>query len=284
MRRAILLAALFAMALGCDASGTPLSVVQAAPVPGPVRTLRIVMDSRDLIEGALGHALIKAYDPNGMSLATDRVQIVSSNLAVTTIGPSELLVARDPSTGRSWREQSVSLLLIAPGVATVRVMLDGVTDTLQLSVQPRRVSNSALVVESFAVHEFRATCAWACPYLVYAPQLVLREPTGGRTVEVEDVQFTVGTHTTGVCRGRVVFTPGRRAEVNPIDAYLWANDLIFVSLDGTPFPGEVATARVTIRDAGGTRTVLETFGGVQRMSTQPGWPLASFDTYGWSCR
>lgn len=284
MRQMLPLLALGAIVLACDSSGTPAGLLPAGPAPGPVRTLRIAMDTSELIEGAVRNGLLTAYDKSGAPLATDRAQVVSSNPAVATFASSESLVGRDASTGRTWREQKVRLLLVAPGTATVRVTLDGISDSLHLSVQRMRASNSALVVESFSVIEYRAVCAWACPYLVYAPQLVLREPTGGRTVEVMDVQFTLGVHTTGVCEGKVVFTPGLRAEINPIDAYLWANDMIFVSLSGAPLPGDFGTARVTVRDAGGKLTVVQAIGAVQRMASQPTPPMLAANNVGWSCR
>ena len=284
MRRLIPLAALTAIVLACDSPNAPAADVLAAPVPGAVRTLRISMDTAQLIEGVLGHALLKAYDQSGMPLGTDRAQVVSSNPAVATIAASSLNAARDPRTGRIWQEQVIGFRLVAPGTASVFVTLDGVSDTLRLVVHPLRPSSSALVVESFTVIEYRATCAWACPYLVYAPLLKLREPTGSRTAEVVAVEFTLGNKSTGVCRGMVAYTPGRSAHLNPIYDYLWSNDLIFVSLNGQPLPGDSATARVTVRDASGNYSEVKASSAVQRMVANPVLPAPQSNDSGWNCQ
>jgi hypothetical protein len=143
------------------------------------------------------------------------------------------------------------------------------------------VTGTALVVESFTVIEYRPLCSWACPYLIYAPLIKLHEPTGRATVEVVSVEFTLGSRTTGVCWGSVVYGPGISAYLDGVYEYVWSNDLIFASLDGTPLPGAVATANVTTRAADGTFVKIEATGAVQRMVANPDFPAPRPN--GWLC-
>ena len=148
-------------------------------------------------------------------------------------------------------------------------------------VRPEFLQTAPLVVESFKIVEYRATCVWACPYLVYAPLIELREPTGRSTVEVVAVEFTLGDRTTGLCLGQATYTPGLVANLNGIYDYLWSNDLILVSLGGQPLPGDVAKAHVRVRSTDGVYHEIEASGPVERMVTNPILPAPVWG--GWSC-
>jgi len=138
------------------------------------------------------------------------------------------------------------------------------------------------VVDSFTVVEYHVQCAWACPYVAYAPLLKLHEPTGTQSAVVVSVEFMLGAKTTGLCSGSVVYGPGASEYLDGIYDYLWSNDLIFVSLDGQPIPGDVATARVTVRAVDGTLGIIEATGTVQRNVLAPVFPAPRPN--GWSCR
>ena len=180
------------------------------------------------------------------------------------------------------RELQRVLRFVGPGTADVVVTLGDRSDTIRVFVRGTPTNNPALVVDSFTVVEYRVQCAgggW-CPYLLYAPLLKLREPTGATTVEIISVEFTLGSRTTGVCRGSIFYAPGTSAYVDGIDDYPWANDLIFASPDGAGLPGD-ATAHVLMRDAQGDYSELTTATTVQRMVLNPEFP--SPRQTGWIC-
>lgn len=166
----------------------------------------------------------------------------------------------------------------APGVESPPRVL---VDTVSRANPPAVSSSRALVVDSFTVIEYRVSCAWACPYVAYAPLLKLREPTGKQGAEVISIEFTLGSKTTGACRGSVIYAAGSSAFLDGVYEYLWSNDLIFVSLDGQPLPGDVATARATVRAGDGTLGIVEATGRVQRMVSAPLFPEPRSN--GWAC-
>lgn len=179
-------------------------------------------------------------------------------------------------------------------VALAALNCDGPTSTVALPEVSRTPAppppppalppTGALVVDSFTVIEYRASCVWDCPYLVYAPLLKLRESTNTGVAMVEGVEFTVPGMSTGMCRGTVTYSPGQSHHLNYIDPYLWSNDLILVGLDGIPVPGGLATARVLVRDSQGRYGTVEASATIQRMvkvphlpAPPPGW------SSGWTC-
>src|SRR5215218_3895375 len=98
--------------------------------------------------------------------------------------------------GGAFMRRIVSLALLAAtaaGCDTSRVARPaaiGVTHPVgpdTFSAVPR--SGTLLVVDSFTVVEYRASCAWECPFLAYAPLLKLREPSGSAAVTVVSVEF-----------------------------------------------------------------------------------------------
>src|SRR5689334_12006282 len=177
---------------------------------------------------------------------------------------------------------AVALLLVACGSpAAPGVSQAPMTDTTRSSGPPSASNGTLLAVDTFTVIEYRPVCVWACPYLIYAPLIKLREPTGKASVEVVSVEYTLGSKTTGVCRGSVLYGPGSSSYLDGIYEYPWENDLIFVSLDGTPLPGDVATAHLVVRSADGTYVKLEATAPVQRMVSNPSFPSPRSNS--WVC-
>jgi hypothetical protein len=254
---------------------------QSSPLAPAIGSVRIVADTAAVFAGLELRIGVTAVDRSGIHVSTDAAVLTSSNPAVATVSLGTPIPMIDPATERRWTELASLVHLFAPGTAILRVTLGDTSDSLVVHVRPVATS-AALVVDSFSVVEYRVSCAWACPYLAYAPLLKLREPTGNSVAEVVSVEFRLGTQSTGVCRGSVVYTPGESAHVNGIYDYLWSNDLILVSIDGQPIPGDEAFAHVVVRDAHGVYGQLDAIGPVQRMVANPVFPQPSGS--GWDCR
>jgi hypothetical protein len=94
--------------------------------------------------------------------------------------------------------------------------------------------------------------------------LRLREPTGHSFADVVAVEFNLPTRTIGWCSGEQRLN-GLSVHLNGIDPYLWSNDIVFVSLSGTPLPDGPGKARVIVRDASGEYGMLEITAAIQRM-------------------
>jgi hypothetical protein len=289
MRRVIPCVVLAAVLVGCDSPatvvGTQIPVVPATPAtPAPegVSSIQIAGDTVGLIVGVPRSFEIQGYDVRGTHVSTDRAVITSSDPAIAMVSETRVIENRDVRTGQTWRELSLVIQFGAPGTVTLRATVDDRSVTYTLLVRSRPVITNALVVDSFIVVEFHVSCAWACPYLEYAPLLKLREPTGHSTVTVVSVEFVLGSLSTGVCSGSFVYTPGLSAHLNGIYDYLWSNDLIFVSLNGQPLPGDVAYAHVIVRQADGTYGLIEASGPVLRGVTNPVLPAPVHDN-GWGC-
>jgi hypothetical protein len=268
----------------CERSSGPTGTQPQTPVQPTVSgalTVRIVIDNTGLVPGSSAHVSVQATSATGAHVSTDGAVLTSSNGSIINIENSVLVPMRDAQTGATWTERYATVRAYGSGTATVQATIGGATDTVRLNVQPL-AGSAALVVDSFTVVEFRASCAWNCPYLVYAPQLTLREPTRTSTVQIVSVEFTLGKQTTGTCTpGSLSYGPGMSAELNGIYDYLWSNDLIFVSLDGTPLPDSIATARVVVRSGDGSVGSIFAAGPVQRMVKNPSFPAPLVG--GWDC-
>ena len=281
---------LLALLVACDSPpaevvGAPKSQTPTTPVvptPGPDRYLYVRADTSDRFVGDGLLLTVEAQDLRRNNISTSQALVTSSNTSVASLLKSTVIPIVSVETGQRWEELYSVFRLVGPGTATLHVTLQGVSDSVVVNVRnkPSR-ENPSLVVDSFTVVEYPVHCAWACPYLSYAPLLTLREPSGRNTVDVISVEFTLGDRTTGVCRGRVTYPPGRSAHLNGIDEYLWSNDLIFVSLDGQPLRADVATARVIARDAGGRYSEIVATSAIQRMVMNPALPAPTGS--GWEC-
>lgn len=285
MLRRLALATLVLSVVSCDSPSAIVDVqrpaAQQPAVVKPGMSIRLSVDTIGLIVGETRRAAVLAFDQSGAFISSDAAGLTSSDPSVVEIGDGTIIPVQDGRTGRTWRELGVVFRFKAPGRATVRATLDGVSDSVVLIVRPRPPVSKSLVVDSFSVVEYHAECAWACPYLVYAPLLKLRETTGRTSVEVVSVELTLGGRGTGVCRGSVLYTPGLSAHLITIVDYLWSNDLIFVSLDGQPFSETVATARVVVRE-GGVYYEIDAVGPIQRMVSNPVLPTSQSEQ-GWAC-
>ena len=283
--RSALLLALFLAACDSSVAAPPAEPEPSVPVVTARPAVRISLSTyrRSLdIVGMNLQLIVLAFDAEGRRTSSDRVRATSSNTDVAVIRGVQTFDI-DESTGPSWRAGNVLVQRIGAGETTIRADLDGVTDSIRIRVQPFPVRPAALVVDTFTVLEYQATCAFNCPYLVYAPLLRLREPTGTSTAVVEAVEFSIPTKTTGLCTvDGLSFTPGLSAHVNGIDPYLWANDMIFVNLDGMAVPEGVATARVIVRGAGGELGLIEVSAPIQRVARGPTLPPPN-TSVGWNC-
>jgi len=276
----------FITPVGCDSPGTVAGVQRIPPQPSAVPSagaVQLVTDTVGIIVGEARRVTVQAHDPSGASVSTDAASVRSSDPSVVTIADGDIVPMLDPRTGRTWRELAPILRFVAPGIATIYATLNGASDSIRFVVRPIPRASTTMVVDSFTVVEYRAQCSWACPYLVYAPLLILRNSTSHGNVEVISVEFTLGARTTGVCRGSRTYTPGLSAHLNWIADYLWSNDLIFVSVDGQPFPETTATAHVIAREVDGSYTRVDATGSIQRMVSNPQLPTSPSSGSDWSC-
>jgi hypothetical protein len=265
---------LFAATLcSCDGgSGTTAPVGSGTPASNPNSTavfpsLVLQMQPNAVYEGMTNWLDIFAFDRDRARVSTDKAVVTSSDPSVAAIVDS-LVIPMTDASNRKWSERRLTLRLLKSGTATLRVTLGSVSKSLVVDVGAVAPSTTALVVDSFTVIEYPA-CATGCPYLLYAPLLKLREPTGKASAEVIGVEFTVPTKSIGMCAYSLRYGPGESAHVNGIDPYPWANDLIFVSLSGIPLPDGPAFARVLVRDSKGVVGRIEVTGTIQRKVANP---------------
>ena len=254
-----------ARVVGPQNSQTP-HTPPSPPPPGPVFRVDAYTDTIGLVVGAARTLAVEAFDIKGNRVSAKQAIVTSSNSSVVQITESKVT-----STIDLYRV----LRFVGPGMADVNATLANRSYTIQVFGRAKPTNTPALVVDSFTVVEYAAG-----KDLVYVPLLKLREPTGKTTVEIISVEFALGSLTTGVCRGTIVYAPGTSAHVNGIDDYLWANDLIFVSPDGAGLPGD-ATADVLMRDAAGNYSELTVTAPVQRLVLNPTFPPPQGN--GWMC-
>ena len=252
--------------------------------PEAVGRLILNLDTREAFVGLKLRLHVAAMNAQGSPMNSFLAQVTSSNPQVAALDHSELVRMQYPNAEPK-SEVFLFIAMTGEGNAVLRVRLGEVTDSVVLNVRPLPPALNVLVVDSFTVVEYREECAWACPYLIYAPLLKLREPTGNTFADVIAVEFSVPTQSTGYCTtGGLHFSSGLAAHVNYIDPYPWANDMIFASLSGTPLPDGPAKARVIVRDATGNYGLLEATAPIQRMvSKPPGFPTSLFGSVPWSC-
>ncbi len=269
----------------CGAADDSLGPRDANPQsPPPVAGTRLVLslNPNAVYVGMKNRLTIDAFDGRGDRKDTDAAIVTSSDPSVVAIVETPVFTLSDWGVnGRVTRQRWPDLQLLSPGTTTLRVTLGDVSDSIALHVAAVFPS-TALAVDSFTVIEYRVKCAWACPYLAYAPLLKLREPTGKDSVEVIGVEVTVPTKAV-TCAGSLWYAPSESAHVNRIDPYLWANDLIFVSLDGTPLPNGPAYARVLVRETSGKVGYIEATGSIERMVPDPLFPRIESSSQNWIC-
>lgn len=296
------LAALAALvALGCDASdGTTAPRTVNSPPPAPpappappvappptgdvVAMVRVQVDTVAAFIGMQRTVVVLAFDAKGAPMNSgDAIVTISDPDAATEVGRMVVPVVVG-ATGRRFTELQLSLQLIGEGEVSIQASVGAASGQAVLHIRAQPPITAALVVDTFTVVEYHATCAWDCPYLYYAPLLRLREPTGSAWATVEGVEITIPGKTTGMCRGSVPYRPGQSLYVSYVDPYPWSNDLFFVSLDGKPVPDGLATARVIVRDVRGAYGTIEASAPIQRMVKDPVFPAPSEAApFGWEC-
>ncbi len=255
--------------MGCGSADSSAGPDQEEAAAAAVKSVRIDIDTSELIAGATRRVFLHASDREGRSVSSDRATLTSLNPDVVSVDAKEVFVWRDYSNGPRWVVRAAELRLITPGRAKLRVSLDGVSDSVTIDVHPPRPSATALVVDSFAVIEFRPICAWQCPYLAYAPLLKIREATGGRTATLVSIEFRVGNRSTGLCGGPITFGAGMALHIDQSHENPWANELQLLSTSGVPFAENEATVRITARDWQGNLSVTEARRPIQRLASAP---------------
>lgn len=278
--RLVLAAGLASLTASCDPAA-PLRVPTTPTAPPSVAALELIAENKEFYVGVKTAVFVQAFDASGRLAHSDSAVMRTSDPSVISLSTRHVTVMRrDGSEARTLRQV---LTMIGAGTAVLRASIGGVSDSLVLKVLPVPPFSAALGVDSFTVIEYRAACAWDCPYLAYAPLLKLRVP-GGSPVELRAVQFDVSTKSTGWCNvGQLQLNGGFAGHINAIDPYLWNNDMIFVQLDGVPLVPGPARARVIFRDSLGMDGMTEVQGEIQRMVASPVFPGSPFAGTGWSC-
>ena len=256
--------------------------IPEVPVPAEtVGRLELTFDTRESFAGLSTQMRIRAWSASGTRVSSSLAVVTSWNPSVATVDGVQSVQVVQPN-GQSIGEAVAFLGLRVAGSAVIRVRLGEFTDSTVVTVRPLPLASNALVVDSFTVVEYRATCA-SCNILGYAPLLKLREPTGVSLVHVVAVEFSIPGMTTGFCTAEgVQFTPGLSAQLNYIDPIYYMNELAFFT-NAAPVPDGMARARVITRDAGGQYGLIEASAPIQRMVSSPTFPASSFQGVSWSC-
>jgi hypothetical protein len=263
----------------------PIASVPASPAPVlPAASIRIIGDTTHMWAGGRLVLQFEAFDLRGNRVSSAAAEVRVGNAAVARVARSWTYTMTDVQSKVVTSELKSTIDLVSSGSTTIHVTLGAATDSITLQVASGPARTGALVVESFTVLEYRASCVWECPYLVYAPLLELRETTGTRQIEVVAVEFTMPTRTTGLCYTSRVYGPGVRAQVNGVEPYLWSNEMFVFSLDGTPLPDGPATARVIVRDANGVYGAVEATGTIVRSVLNPQLPASPWRGDDWYCK
>lgn len=222
--------------------------------------------------GSIRGLYVSAYDANGNAISP----------ATTHISLS------DPSRARLWvntgtLHQNIILLYLRfeqPGPVTITAQRGDIVGTIEVAALDDPPPTNAVRIDDFAVHEFRAPCAWECPYLVYAPTLRVAE-TLGATPRLYAFDFTLGGERPGFCVENAPLAANQTREFTGIAPYLWDNFAIVVRLDGTPIPSDSATARVIVQHNDGSFGLVEARGPVRRVGSIDAMPGPR--TPPWSC-
>ena len=289
--RPILLVCLAALIASCDVTDpitTPASpqdfpVTPVVPKSEALAELALGAEASAFYSGSVTGVYLEGRNGLGRRVHVDSAIVTSSNPSVVSLSSRTTFNWKDRD-GSQARGLKHIMTMTSPGTAVLRASLSGITDSLVLTVMEVPRASSAIAIDSFTVLEYRAPCAWDCPYLVYAPLLKLREPTGSVPVYVLAVQFDVSTKSTGLCNvGQLRLGPGFTGHINAIDPYVWSNDMILVQLDGMPLPPGSAAVRIIFRDSAGNDGTIEANGEIQRLVRDPVFPESPFAAVYWSC-
>jgi hypothetical protein len=214
---------------------------------------------------------VNGWDSHGKRLSTPGAIITLSEpeLADATIGT---VAIQSIDWGASVTLTAATLRYRKAGRLVVTARLDSVSASVVVDIEPTPPLSGALVADSFAVVEFKDVCAWDCPYIVYVPALRIRETTGQGPATLLAIRVNIDGASTSLCRGEYALAAGETRDISGFDPYLWSNDLLLVSLDGTRVKGDTATAQLLFRDGAGNYGRAEVRGPILRLETNPAVP------------
>jgi hypothetical protein len=303
MMRGMFAPLLFLVVCGCDSyshPAAPADTPHQAPPDTPTKfvatklTLQVV-DTSLVYVGRRLELMAEARDSAGNLVDADLAEVTSSNSGVAQF-VRQYAYTDILSGGKSVRMLDAEFALVGDGATTFRARLGNLTDEVNLSVKVMPSTTRALVVDSFYVVEQPVACAGSpCPYLVYWPVLRLREPTGTTYASAVGLEFTLpplpartdgAQHSitdTGLCRGALRLSPGASDYAYYVQDYLWANDFVMISLDGTPVPNGSAFARVIVQDSQGQLGSIEATGPILRGANTPTVPATNSTLGQWTC-
>lgn len=265
MRTRAAVALILFAALGCQASAVDAVGPVKAPTPPAVPpAVRLVLTpDPSLSHGAEGRSAtvnVRAYAASGQPVSAAGIVAQVADTSVAAIS----IVAPVPS---AYVDMIVYVALRKAGSSFIRVRLGNVVDSVAFTVEPVLSDKAPLIIDRFAIVEWRPKCAWACPYLAYSPVLQVHAPPGEGTATVLSVEVFFEDQPFGSCTGNVPVRDGAPMDLFVINEYLWANDIIRVQLDGKPLPDAPVAAQLLVRDALGTYRTMQITGSIERGAT-----------------
>lgn len=226
---------------------------------------------------------VDARDARGRSVGSAGATVTSSDPSVVRVtAVSEMSIV--DAEGERRNDAFIDIRFDEPGSAVLRATLNGRESRVAFQVQAlSRVTTSA-TLERFEVIEHQASCAWACPYLVYTPVVEIRTAAANAApVTIVGLEVTISGATTGLCSGTFSTVPGIARHLVGFDPYLWNNDVQFVRLDGTQAPEGPATVRIIVREGADSYGTLTGSTTIRRRMSNPLLPPPSPPTEYWNC-
>jgi hypothetical protein len=275
-----LLVVLFAV-VACDATDIIYSPPSYLPPSEPgggaaprAASIDLSMDTLYAFPG-MGLAFdVTVRDRQGREISGDSVEFTVLNPSVAMIdGRSSYWVLSDST---AIRHVHGGVRLLSPGTTRVEASLHGVRTGVSFTVLPDPPLSTALVVDSFAIEQYVYSCSAPCsPYMLYAPVLRLREPSGFDAVEIIGLDFAVPWWPLrGWSRYHRPFLPGEASYLmcSLFPDSIYDSDVFWGPTGGNPLPEGNATVRLLLRDALGRYGRVEATAAIPRLTTPPPFP------------
>lgn len=283
----VLVSPLILVSCGERQATTPDTHTPPTSIPTPIQPfaparLQFTGNTGEGVVGQVRAILVQAYASDGVPMDADGVVVTTSDASIVSVLSRDTVSLRD-GIGRRWRGLQLSLQDRAPGSAQIALRTAGASAYIDLQVLPVPNRHAVLAVERLQVFGYPVRCAWACPYLAYAPLVHLRTPAGGSGGMVEAMEFSIPTLSTGWCSGNMRFRPGMTERVNGFDPYPWANEFLLVKVDGVQVPAGLARLRVLVRDSAGALGLIDTTTTIEYLPAQPELPPLTQPGQWWSC-